>query len=312
MALFQAPILTDGAYHSAQQFRMLVRDLARANEGITQGDDLKVTALSTPGSQVQISDGSGIIRGRANTFQGSYAVCNVGTATLDIAPTGGTGRSDMICVRVEDPEYEGTLDPALQQIEYFQVISGVTSTATAIPDSRTAIPLARIDIPASTSIITNAMITDLRKIANPRRDRSLWLQSPASLSTEISGSSGSFSYFTTAAGWTIPIPAWAGSVKIKIDVGQLRYSTGTVYGYLRATFGSSLTVQQVVLDDNQGSVVRRQTVVLGDTLTIPATYRGTNQLLRLQAAGGTGNAGKFSVDSSTTLIADVEFFEAPY
>src|SRR4051794_40333615 len=98
----------------------------------------------------------------------------------------------MVVLRVEDPEYEGSLDPAADQIEYFQIISGVSSTATTIPDSRTAIPLARIDIPASTSIITSAMITDLRFIANARRDRQLLLQSPTSLSTEISGSSGTF------------------------------------------------------------------------------------------------------------------------
>ncbi|MEU7435730.1 hypothetical protein AB0B07_33555 [Streptomyces sioyaensis] len=312
MALFQAPILTDGASHSAQQFRMLVRDLSRGNEGITEGDDLKVTALATPGSQVQISDGSGIVKGRANVFQGSYAVCNVGTETLDIAPTGGTSRSDMVVLRVEDPEYEGSLDPATDQIMYFQIISGVTSTATTIPDARTAIPLARIDIPASTSIITSAMIVDLRSIANARRDRQMQLQSPGSLSTEISGSSGTYSYFSTAAGWNFVIPVWAARVKIKIEVGQIRYSTGTIFGQLRATFGASLTVQQVILDDNQGTGVRRATVVLGDNLVIPSAYRGTTQLLRLQVAGISGNAGKFSVDSSTTIIADVEFFEAPY
>lgn len=312
MALFQAPILTNGASHSAQQFRMLVRDLARSNEGITEGDDLKVSALATPGAQVQISDGSGIVKGRANAFQGSYAVCNVGTATVDIAPTGGSARSDMIVLRVEDPEYEGSLNPATGQIEYFQVISNVSSSATTIPDARTAIPLARIDIPASTSIITSAMITDLRFIANARRDRQLLLQSPTVLSTEISGSSGTYSYFDSAGGWNIAIPVWAARVKIKIDVGQIRYSTGVIFGNLRAAFGASLTVQQVILDDNQGTGVRRATVVLGDNLLIPSAYRGTTQLLRLQVAGISGNAGKFSVDASTTIIADVEFFEAPY
>jgi len=218
----------------------------------------------------------------------------------------------MFVLRVEDPEYEGSLDPAADQIMYFQIISGVTSTATAIPDSRTAIPLARIDIPASTSIITSAMITDLRSIANARRDRQLVLQSPTSLSTEISGSSGTFSYFDTLGGWNIAIPVWAARVKIKIDVGQIRYNTGQIFGYLRATFGASLTVQQVILDDNQSTGIRRATVVLGDNLLIPSAYRGTTQLLRLQVAGISGNTGKYSVDSSTTVIADVEFFEAPY
>src|SRR5690348_9003555 len=100
MTLFQAPILTDGATHSAQQFRMLVRDLARGAEGITEGDDLKVTALGTPGAAVQVADGSGIVRSKANSFGGSYAVCNVGTATVNIAATGGSPRSDMVVLRV--------------------------------------------------------------------------------------------------------------------------------------------------------------------------------------------------------------------
>lgn len=48
MALFPVPILVNGATHSAQQFRMMVRDLVSGAEGITQGTDLKVTQLSTP------------------------------------------------------------------------------------------------------------------------------------------------------------------------------------------------------------------------------------------------------------------------
>src|SRR5690348_7564275 len=127
MTLFQAPILTNGATHSAQQFRMLVRDLARGAEGTTQGDDLKVTALGTPGSSVQIADGSGIIRSKANSFGGSYAACNIGTATVAIAPTGGSIRSDMVVLRVLDPEYEGSLNPATDPIMYFDVLSNVGS-----------------------------------------------------------------------------------------------------------------------------------------------------------------------------------------
>ena len=36
MALFPRPLLTIGATHSAQQFRMMVRDLANGAEGNTQ------------------------------------------------------------------------------------------------------------------------------------------------------------------------------------------------------------------------------------------------------------------------------------
>ncbi|WP_042174562.1 hypothetical protein [Streptomyces sp. NBRC 110035] len=310
MALFARPILTNGATHPAQQFRMLVRDLANGAEGVTQGDDLKVAQRSTPGSGVTIGDGSGIVRGRANTFQGHYAVCNIGAADVPVAATGGTGRSDMIIVRVEDPEYEGSLDPQVDQVTYFDVISNVSASATVIPDGRTGIPLARIDIPASTSTITNAMITDLRKIANPRRQRRMYTHSPASDSSLI-GSSTTYSYFSTEAGQNIAIPDWATTARIRVDVCPLRYSVDNYFGALRATFGSSLTLQFTSLDDNQGTGIRKIPAIVADTLTIPSSYRGTTQLLRAQANGASGNGGRINVTTSTTFVYDVEFEEAP-
>ncbi|MET9053304.1 hypothetical protein ABZW50_19380 [Streptomyces bacillaris] len=310
MPLYRVPIMVDGAEHPAEQFRALVQDLARGAEGITEGADLKVSQLGTPGAGVQVASGSGVIRGRADAYQGSYAVRNQGTDTVDIAPTGGSPRSDMLIVRVEDPQYEGSLDPEADQIDYFQVISNVSSSATTIPDGRTGIPLARIDIPASTGTITNAMIKDIRRMANPRQQRVLLTQSPSSLSTDISGTSGTFTNFSTAAGWSVAVPDWASTVVLSLAVGQIRYNTAAFFGGIRATFGASLTVQPVNLDDNQ-TAVRRGTVVLGDTLTIPSNYRGTTQTLRFQACGYNPNPGRVGVDASTTLIADVTFYEAP-
>lgn len=311
MALIPRPILTDGATHSAQQFRLLVADLARDNEGITRGTDLKVSQLGTPGGAVQVSTGTGVVRGRYAAFQGTYAVANTAATNVNISATGGSPRSDMLILRVEDPEYEGTLDPETDDVNYFQVISNVSSSATAIPDGRTGIPLARIDIPASTSTITNAMIVDIRKIANPRRERTMETESPASASSNISGTSGTFSNFTTALGRSFLIPTWASKAKVRVDVSQMKYTTGTVYALLRATFGASLTLQSVPLDDNQGSGTRRAAAVVADTLTIPDAYRGTTQLLRPQVAPQGANLGVLSVDTSTTLVYDVEFVESP-
>ncbi|MDX3343499.1 hypothetical protein PV409_36680 [Streptomyces sp. ME02-6979.5a] len=310
MPLYPVPILTDGATHSAEQFRAMVQDLARGAEGITAGTDLKVTQLGTPGTGVQVASGSGVVRGRVNAFQGSYAIRNQGADTVDIASTGGSGRSDMLILRVEDPQYEGTLNPETDEINYFQIISNVSSSATTIPDGRTGIPLARIDIPASTSTITNAMIKDIRQIANPRRERQLLTFSPGGTSTSINNSNGTFSYFSTVPGWNIAIPTWASTVRVRVDISQIKYSVAAFIGQLRATFGASLTLQPVILDDNQ-TAIRRQVAVVADTLTIPDAYRGTTQLLRPQAAGTSGNGGTVAVDGSSTLIADIEFFEAP-
>lgn len=311
MTLFPAPILTNGATHSAQQFRMLVRDLARASEGVTEGDDLKVTQRSTPGGGITVSDGSAVVMGRDDAFQGHYAACNVGSVDVDIAATGGTARSDMVILRIEDPEYTGSLNPATDQIAYFQVISNVSSSATSIPDGRTGIPLARIDIPSSTATITSAMITDLRKVANPRRDRTQYTQAPTSMSTQIGGTGSTFTNFTTAVGWPILVPSWATTVKIRLDIGGLRLTAGNVFGGIRATFGSSLTVQPTIIDDNQGTGTRRMVAFAADTLTVPSAYRSTLQTLRAQFAGYSGNAGTVAVDTSSTLLGDVEFIEGP-
>lgn len=310
MPLYQVPILVNGATHSAEQFRAMVQDLARGAEGITAGTDLKVTQLGTPGAGVQIASGSGVVRGRFNAFQGSYAVRNQGTDTVDIAATGGSPRSDMLILRVEDPEYEGSLNPEVDNINYFQIISNVSSSATAIPDGRTGIPLARIDIPASTATITNAMIKDIRVVANPRREPRLLTQAPASQSTAISGSAGTYAYFSTAPGWTIAIPSWATTARIRIDAAGMRIQTGNLFGAVRATFGASATVQPTVIDDNQGTAIRRQATVVADTLTISDAYRGTSQLLRVQAAGLSGNAAQILADASTTFVAQLEFEEA--
>jgi hypothetical protein len=311
MTLFQAPILTDAATHSAQQFRMLVRDLASGAEGITEGDDLKVSALDTPGAGVQIGDGSGIVRSKANAFGGSYAVCNIGTATVDVASTGSVPRSDMVVLRVLDPEYEGDLNPATDQIEFFDVISDVGSTATTVPAGYTAIPLARIDIPASTATITAGMITDIRQVANPRRQTTLQTYSPSTALVELSGTSGATQYWSNVAGWNLAVPSWATTARVVLTACQLRYSTGYVVGEFSAAFGSSLDVQRVLLDDDQGTGIRRATVVAADTFTLPDAYRGTTQLLRPHLKLTADNTGKVGADVNVTFIAQVEFTEAP-
>jgi hypothetical protein len=310
MSLFPRPLLTNGATHPASQFRMMVRDLARGAEGITEGDDLKVTQRATPGGGVTVGDGSGVIKGRDDAFQGHYSACNVGAVDVDVAATGGTGRSDMLILRVEDPEYTGSLDPEVDQIAYFQIISNVSSSATAIPDGRTGIPLARIDIPSSTATITDAMIHDLRKVANPRRTRQMLIHSPASDSALI-GASTSYSYFSTEPGMNFAIPDWATTARIRVDVSPIRYSVNDFFGALSATFGASLSLQAIALDDNQGTGIRKIPAAVADTLTVPAAYRGTTQLLRARAYGSSGNTGRINVSNYTAFIYDVEFEEAP-
>ncbi|GGL03381.1 hypothetical protein [Streptomyces flaveus] len=306
MTLINPPLLTHGGTHAARAFRMMVRDLARGSQGVTEGDDLKVKQLSTPGAGVRVVDGSAVIRG-ATWGQGSYTQYNVGDATVPIAPTGAGARSDLVCLRVEDPEYEGTRNPETAEIGYFHVVSNVSATTTTVPSGMTAVPLARLDIPANTSVITDSMIKDVRQIANPRRDRKLYTSFPGSLST-LTYSDNKWHKWPTAAKWTIPVPTWATGAKLVTTFAGLRMTRADVYARMQNAFGTVLG-QDTVIDDDQGSQTRRNTIVLADNLTIPAAMRGTSQTLYVQTYMSKIETGDLSVDGSTSLVADVEFTE---
>ncbi|MFJ1993070.1 hypothetical protein [Streptomyces asiaticus] len=316
MALNPTPIATTGAMHTAQQFRMMIRDLSRANEGITEGDHLKVTALATPGGGVQIADGSAVIIGRVSSVQGSYSAYNIGVDTsVTIAPTGGSSRSDMVILRVEDPEYEGTRDPATDPIVFFEVVSNVSSSATTVPSGYSAIPLARIDIPASTATITNSMIKDIRRVANPRRDRILYPYYAQDPLVEISGTSETWKTHPNLTMATIAVPSWATTAKIVFTVSGVRLADGNIWGNFRFMLGSIEAAQYVGIDDNQGAAARRNTVQMVETIdlttTAGAAMRGTNQPFYSRMRTRSSNAGKIGVDATTTFNIDVEFTEGP-
>ncbi|WP_051766065.1 hypothetical protein [Streptomyces sp. NRRL F-5135] len=313
MALNPIPIATTGGTHTAQQFRMLVKDLARAQQGVTTGTDLKASALPTPGGGIQIAAGSAVITGRVNPFQGTYAAYNIGSDTVNIAATGGTARSDMVVLRVEDPAYEGNRDPTVDPIVFWEVIPNVSSTATTVPAGYSAVPICRIDIPASTGTITNAYIKDLRTIANPRRDRILTPYYYSGSLVEISGTSETWRTHPNTTLATLAIPSWAATAKIVFGVTNLRLDGGYVFGGFRFMLGTVEATQGVNIDDNQSTGVRRIYTEMVETIdlttTAGAVMRGTNQPIVARMKTAASNNGKIGVDSSTTFKVDVEFLE---
>ncbi|WP_435970238.1 hypothetical protein [Streptomyces sp. Qhu_M48] len=306
MPLIQPPMLTHGGTHPARAMRMMIRDLARGSQGVTEANDLKTRQLSTPGSAVRVGDGSSIIRG-ASWGQGAYTQYNVGDTIVPIAATGASPRSDLLVHRVEDPEYEGNRDPAEQDIGYFHVVPNVGSTATAVPAGMTAIPLARIDIPSNTATITDAMIKDLRRIANPRRERRLYTAFPGS-PQKLTYSDNRYHTWPPAARWTIPVPDWAVTLKAITTFAGLRMDSADVYASMQQVIGP-IKGQDTVIDDDQGKNVRRTTVILADSLGVSAAMRGTNQVLYVQTYMSKAETGNLTVDGATSLICDVEFNE---
>ncbi|WP_236244218.1 hypothetical protein [Streptomyces sp. CC210A] len=306
MTLINPPLLTHGGTHEARAFRMMVRDLARGSQGVTEGDDLKVRQLSTPAAGVRVVDGSAVIRGAA-WGQGSYTQYNVGDAVVPVAPTAASPRSDLVCLRVEDPEYEGTRNPETDEIGYFHVVSNVSASTTTVPAGMTAIPLARLDIPANTTVITDSMIKDVRRIANPRRERRLYTSFPASLST-LGYSDNKWHTWPSAARWNVYVPPWATNAKVVITIAGLRQSASNIFAKMQTVLGTDVG-QDTVIDDNQGRGVRRTTAIMADNIGVPTSIRGTTQPLYLKTYMYKSETGDLSVDGGTSLIADIEFNE---
>ena len=312
MALKTTPFVVTGGSHTAQQFRQMIQDLAQGNQGVTAGPDLKVSALSTPGGGVQIADGSAVINGVYAAGQGAYNVYNIGVDTsVQIPPASGTPRSDMVVLRVQDPDYEGNKTP--DKAASFEVVPNVSSTATSVPSGYSAIPLARIDIPASTGTITNSMIKDLRRVANPRKERTLYPYYAQDPRVEISGNSAVWQTFPNVTMASIPIPSWAATAKVVFTICGVRMAEGNVWGNFRFLLGSYEPGEYVAIDDNQGNAARRATVQMLATIdlttTTGAAMRGTTQLFKSRMCARESNAGKIGVDATTTFNIDIEFTE---
>uniref|UniRef100_A0AAU2V896 Uncharacterized protein n=1 Tax=Streptomyces sp. NBC_00003 TaxID=2903608 RepID=A0AAU2V896_9ACTN len=310
MTLASAPLLTNGASHSAQSFRMMIRDLARGGQGITQGGDLRVTPLTVPAGGVQVGDGSAIIEGQAAYGQGHYTVYNIGAETVPIAPTGANPRRDLVVLRIQDPQYEGSRDPAKDPIAFFDVIPVVGAVVRpAPPEGYTAIALAVVTMPANTGTVTSAMIKDLRQLANPRRERRLavnrgypYEQLPTPKETWFD--------FPKNPVALVDIPTWAVQVNL-VTTLNVRISNTGAYGLWRQRVGSQVG-NTIVMDADAMTSDSRENIIIADALDIDASLRGTTQGLGLQFYRLRSEPWGMDINASTNIVVDVEFVEGVF
>jgi hypothetical protein len=312
-----AAYAVDGNQESGNFLRLMLQSASAGGQGIIGPTDLLVTANVTPTSGINIASGACIILGQETTFQGSYYGYNVGVdASLTIGPTSGSPRSDMIVARAEDPTWSGSPwgNPAAGQIIFPRVITNVSSSATTVPGNFSAIPLARIDMPASVSVVQSSYIHDLRGVANPLRILQV-------LTASGPGSPQTWTVSTTphawpgAASWQVPIPSWATTMACTWTIGEAVYQTGgngTARGFVNPVIGSSVSSPTVTFPQSLISMTSttgpwRHTIAGGGTVAIPAGIRGTTQTLQFaQITDGT-NTGLLAVDEGSQISVIYEF-----
>lgn len=315
--------------HSAEVARAFAYAATNGNEGTLGPDDLKVLQLATAGASVNINAGAAVVPCRAagQGYQSYIGRCPT-QDNIGVAGTGATARSDMVIARVEDPWLAGEPWPdpaagseAVGPYIYTRLLSGVPSSAIAnweaaraylIAQNFSAIPLAGINQPISNSAVLQSQIVDLRRVANPRRERRVYTSLP-STKTSVTGTSSFADWFGS---WSVSVPFWASRAVINLEIGgvvldrQDSSNNGTSVGQIQVVLGT-LTTQSTAYNEfapKADSSGQRTSEGCADTLIIPTTDRGQVRTLKIQAKRTSGNQFLY-VDAYSYASLDVEFQE---
>jgi len=324
-----------GGEHTPELARVLAYAATGGGEGVVGINDLVVRALATPGAAVRIGPGAGVMINRypGASWGESYIARNPTDTNVMVTASGaGSGRADMVVARMRDPQYPGMPSPPSvpygPYVEGF-VVQNVPTTATRISQINggaglpyPAVALARINLPANTSTITNSMITDLRKVVQPRRERVVRTISISAGNPDPLGATGTLGEPWPDQGmWNLDIPEWATRARITATWAQAWVPDNIVGGYVWVRVGtndgSHLATQTTRYRETAAPVPRRSTLMNAGEIAIPESYRGTTQSFQMR--GRVTEQGTewpieegddpITVDAESSIILDVEFVE---
>lgn len=332
MPLVTAPWAVDGARIPAALARVASYAESGGVEGVISRADLKVSPLAVPGNGVTIAEGGALLLNRYQTTPSqSYSVLNVGAETLDAAdmpPASGSTATHLICVTVGDPEFSQVghpwmlaTDPPAGEEETFQyvrffVVRNVpagTKSFRELGFHYPAYALARVTIPANTTTITAAMITDLRKLARPRSVEEIFNASVSSSNNLNGGAAGAgaFENWPNTANFAVDVPEWATVAKVFGYVANVVHSHAGA-GSVRISFDSGgSTPETYINEDDPTGGISRKGYNIGGAVSVDAAKRGTTQTIRIQGSVANDNSKTFlATDSRTSSMIRVRFEES--
>lgn len=318
-----APWAIDGARSAAGLARLASYAAGGGRSGVVKPGDLRVTALAVPGNGVRIaSGGATVLNHYLSDPDEAYVVSNPASHTVletDMpSPQPGLAYY-LVCIVVGDPEFNqtghpymppGLLDPAeAPDFEYVRVVivpcNAGTTRFEELGYNYPAYALARLEVPANTSTITNAMITDLRELAQARSHREVFMGTTAAMQHLHS------TVWTPWPGFnpTVFVPRWATRVMMTISLDGAWVIDGSVNGGLAALFGG---LQGATLAYDVDSLNYSR---FGFRVSVGAdisAYAGTSQLLQLHGYKDPASAAGFLSTwdgGMTQVVYDVQFYE---
>ena len=307
-----------GAVMDVEVLRLLAHLASEGREGIVGIGDLKVRANAPTNGTVIVGKGAAAALNRfvaADGGQQSYLLRNpADQAGVAINPTApGVGRTDLVAVIVEDPQYAGQPAPAsvadgpYVRVKVYEGVPAGTTSLTQVDPGQVGLALARVAIPANTSAITDAMITSLRTMLSFRVE-------PFVVSLNTAGHIAMPG--PGLANWIgnvdCLVPSWANRLSLKAAVSGAVALGGSAGAQMRAVLtGASGTIATEAIAGTISASGRFPTTIVGVSgLVIPAAMRGQSLKLWVQGAQ-TGGTGAAEADSYTAAHFDLLFSQAP-
>lgn len=329
MAEENIPWMIQGGKHSAASGRRVLFKATGGAEGVAAIGDLRVRQAGVANGTVIVGPGGATMVNRyPNVVGESYDGQNLTDTTVAVAANGtGATRYDLVVARIDDWNMPGgqavpaTLPTDTVKAFKIAIVSGV-SAATKTAKERNlgypAIALARIAIPAATSAVTQAMITDLREKVNPRRQRSLLTRALVAGNTDVLDTTSAAGESWPNALWVTECPDWATRVRVVARLDGVRFpASSNAYGTVWAKIGygdaAVVNTQSVRFDAAGANNITRQSLGCADDIAIPAGLRGKSLQCGIwaQVDVGVPAGGRPSIDGGSAIVLDLEFLEAP-
>lgn len=302
----------NGAKFDAASARAETFKSTSGARGVTLPGDLKVSALPTPGTAVRVVAGGATMPAGYPSAPGqSYGTYEATSKDVPVVATGSGGTvTKYLIQRITDPQYEGAVpaDPVNAAYDSYVWVTSLTGL------NYPYVPLVRLAQPANTATITNAMLTDIRKLANPREWREVQMEQVQPINQEMH--SQTYIMYPNTEPY-FEIPEWATRAFIQFRLSGVANMEAAAEGFAKigiaplggatSAYGPELFYEYNAPD---GGTQTREELIVSWRYDIPAADRGQMRVLRLytRRVAGVGS-GYFRTHGGTQAAIDIQFYE---
>jgi hypothetical protein len=312
-----------GAKHSANVGRVLAYMATGGVQGVAGPNDLKVSPSAPVDGNVHVGVGAlSILNAEGNARNEAYIGRATAVSDVPIASTGSSARSDLVVVRVRDPQYSYAppTDRTVGPYIFIEVVPGVPANTTRADQvaslvGKSVYALSRVDVPANTNMDTSGVqsgwIKDLRRLAAPHQNLQSSIQVGPNPGEVLAVTDTSWKNWPSTA-YQVDVPTWATHALVKITLNSVG-TDGKASDFAARIKYDTLTVDSPIWDYNgiggSDAYVGFEAVqfILSAEFDV-RTLAGSTVTVRPQAMRTfTANTGTVSVDASQRVMFEVLF-----